>query len=280
MRTNNLFLFILVLTISSCNTKNDVKVQDVIRLDLHSSEGVQSSIETITSGDNWTQARYDSINEAIARLASAGAIDKDMYQDEKLIKTLFTSSAVCLEKRVDTEFRRKCDKYRGVSQMNSDLMFLKKYHKLYLDNTINLDENNISLTKVEDILEQYDIVLTSSRYVYTKYSQQPDEIVLFKEFPLNWEITRDRIKNNKYYNVYFSNNKEITSGLSQLEGRWNNARRQYYMDMEALIEKKIVADSLSYDETLDMQSQFHRLAKSINQEATDKLDKFIDNYGE
>lgn len=95
----------------------------------------------------------------------------------------------------------------------------------------------------------------------------------------DYKPTKDTIESNKYYTIYFSNNSEITGGVKEFPTRLTSSKKNYYRELENLIEEKIVRDKMSETECYKLVADFQKLTKNNNQEAAfDKLNKFVTNY--
>lgn len=283
---------VLSVCVSSCGKPSpSVKADKAIILELNSGEGISKSIALITDDLNaWNQMRFDSINSAINSLAAADLLNKNINQDKKLWGELFTASAACLERKVDNIFKRSV--YSGYSQMNQDLKFLQRFHKLYLEVGVDIDEENKQLDHVADIFAHYNQVLQLSRSLFGQKAVyqvgQP-----LKKYMIESGATKKKIENDKYYGLYFKHNKEIVGGVEDFPNRIVTARKNYYKNLAKKIQEVGTKDSLSYAVLSGVQTEFYNLAtgmnaageenlaeKARNSEAIDALNGFVDAVGE
>lgn len=262
---------IVCLTFASCKNNANVQRMESLQLDLKSGEGIIKSIEAITANpSNWTQERFDSINIAINSLASANLLNTNINEHLSHLGNLFTSSAACLEHQVDSIFR--LSEYRGYSQMQSDLAFLKSYNQIFCDAGVSIDEDNASLAKVSDIFSQYEKVKSLSNSQFRKKAH------FLEDYKLSYEGTKSSIENNRYYNIYFSHNSDILRGIKDFPARVKQSKEIYMSDLEKEIEEEAIEKKFSFDQLSETQSEFYKMAKGVNQKAIDKLDDFVINY--
>lgn len=262
---------IVCLAFASCKNNANVQRMESLQLDLKSGDGIIKSIEAITANpSNWTQARFDSINIAINSLASANLLNTNINEHLSHLGNLFTSSAACLEHRVDSVFR--LSEYRGYTQMQSDLAFLKSYNQIFCDAGVSIDEENTSLAKVSDIFFQYEKVKSLSNSQFRKTAH------FLEGYNLSYERAQSDIENNRYYGTYFSHNSEIQRSIKDFPARVKRSKENYMSDLEKLIEEEAIEKKFSFDQLSETQSEFYKMAKGINQEAINKLDAFVTNY--
>lgn len=268
----------LFIICESCNDKPRTTGPGVVILDLKSGDGIRRSIDIISVPSVWTQARFDSINTAINTLASAGALNRNINEDKKHLANLFTSSASCLERKVDSIFRQPV--YTGYAQMKNDLSFLNKYFAIYLNAGVNIDSINPSLVKVTDLFAEYDDRLKKSQ------RQFDIKAVYLKAYPYSeksdyYKNAVDKIKSDKpkaYWTTYFSHNTEIVNGVNAFPSRLSRSRSDYYAALEILVENKAIEENFSKEELEAVEKSFYNMATGYNQKAIDKLGKFRENY--
>ena len=262
----------------SCKDESRAPEPSGITLDLKSGEGIRKSINLISTPLNWTQARFDSINLAISSLASSGEIDQDEDEDKEFLADLFTSSALCLEHKVDSIFRLPV--YNGYGQMKSDLVFLQEYLPKFLKIGVAIEPNNPSLVKVTDLFAEYDDRLKKSKRqfdikaVYLNaypYSEKHD---YYKNAVK--KITSDKPK--AYWTTYFKHNTEIVSGVNAFPSRLSKSRSDYYAALEILVENKAIKENFSKEELEAVERTFYNMADGYNKEAIKKLEKFREDY--
>ena len=271
------FIVIASFALISC-TSSKTEVERAITLDLNSGEGILKSIEMITSSHKkWSQSVFDTIHLSIESLALSGELDRNINEDKKHLANLFTSSAALLKDKADSIFR--LSEYKGYKQMKSDLNFLKAKHKAFLNIYVDIDENNPQLSFVSDLFKQYEYVLGASRSRFEQKAEILPDYKL-KQYEKDAERTKRSIQNNKYYKEYFSNNIEIQKGMSEFPDRMAIAKKQYYVDLEQLVEQTSVTDSLSSVQLLKIQGEFDGMASNIAQDAVDRLLNYVMNYKE
>lgn len=264
----------MFIVFESCNDKPRTSGPGVVVLDLKSGDGIRRSIDIISVPSVWTQARFDSINTAINTLASAGALNRNINEDKKHLANLFTSSASCLERKVDSIFRLPV--YTGYAQMKNDLSFLNKYFAIYLNAGVNIDSINPSLVKVTDLFAEYDKRLKLSKYTF---GQNAKYLVAYSQDYTNTEKSiKENGKPNEYWSNYFSHNTEIVSGVNAFPSRLSKSRSDYYAALEILVEKKANEENFSKEELEAVETTFYNMAKGYNQNAIDKLGRFRENY--
>ena len=262
----------------SCKNESRAPKPGGITLDLKSGEGIRKSIYLISVPVNWTQARFDSINLAISSLASSGEIDQDEDEDKEFLADLFTSSALCLENKVDSVFRQPV--YSGYGQMKSDLIFLQKYLPKFLKIGVVIEPKNPSLEKVAELFAEYDDRLKKSQ------RQFDIKAVYLNAYPYSeksdyYKNAVDKIKSDKpkaYWTTYFSHNKEIVNGVNAFPSRLSKSRSDYYAALEILVENKAIEENFSKEELEAVEKSFYNMATGYNQKAIDKLGKFRENY--
>lgn len=254
------------------------EVKRAIALDLNSGQGILNSIELITdSPDNWSQARFDSVHVAIVSLASCGELNKNINEDKSHMANLFTASAALLQYKADSVFR--CSRYDGYRQMCKDLEFLKDKHKDWISAGVPVDDPNASLDFVSDLFSHYDNVLRLSRRTFEK---TPEIMANYKlqDYNLSYTTTKNMIEGDKYYRRYFSNNSAITGAVSEFPNRLAASKKKYMDELETMIEKTAISDSLDLMQLLTIQGNFNSMAQGASQDAIDALVKFITNYVE
>ena len=265
-------MFAATFIFCSCKDKSRTPDSNVIVLDLKSGDGIRKSINIISTSKTWTQERFESINTAINTLASAGAINRNINEDKKHLANLFTSSAYCLERKVDSIFQLSV--YTDYAQMKEDLKFLQSYLPIYLDAGVNIDSTNTSLEKVADLFAEYDHRLELSRYTFAQ------KAVYLRAYNQNYTNTEKAIKDDSkgYWSKYFSNNKELVDALNDFPRRLSESRYNYYNKLEALIESKALKDNFSKQELENAEERFYYMAENYNQKAISKLETFRENY--
>lgn len=264
----------LFIICESCNDKPRTSGPGVVILDLKSGDGIRRSIDMISEPSSWTQARFDSINTAINTLASAGALNRNINEDKKHLANLFTSSASCLERKVDSIFRQPV--YTGYVQMKNDLRFLNKYFAIYLNAGVNIDSINPSLVKVTDLFAEYEKRLKLSKYTF---GQKVKYLVAYSQDYTNTARTiKENDSPNLYWDNYFSHNKEIVNGVNAFPSRLRQSRFDYYTTLERIIEEKAIEENFSKEELESVETKFYNMAKGYNKNAIDRLGKFRENY--
>ena len=68
--------------------------------------------------------------------------------------------------------------------------------------------------------------------------------------------------------------------MLEFPNRISVAKKQYYVDLEQLVEQTSVSDSLSSAQLLKMQGEFDTMASNIAQDAVDRLLNYVMNYKE
>lgn len=257
-----------IIMFESCVHSSRTQSSDAIILDLKSGDGIKRSIEQICKPQLWTQNRFDSINTAINTLASAGVLNRNINEDKKHLANLFTSSAYCLERKVDSVFQLPV--YSGYDKMKDDLAFLKKYLTIYLNAGVVIDDINPSLSKVEDIFDEYDTRLKKSKYYFSQ------KVVFLKDYSMSYKETEREIKNNEkdYWNKYFSKNKEIVNNVNAFPNRLKASRKEYYKALEDTIESVTIKKHYTLEDFLKVQTEFVKMAEDYNQDAIKKLEAF------
>lgn len=259
---------------SSCDNQSRTPQAEVIILDLKSGDGISESIDLICEPTNWTQARFDSINTAINTLASAGGLNRKINADKKLWAKLFTSSASCLERKVDSIFRLPV--YSDYAQMQKDLNYLQRYLHLYQKVGIDIDSVNPSLQKVSKLFAEYDERLKRSRYIF---SQQPKFLEAYRQ---SYDETARMIKEDSqphaYWSNYFSHNQEIVEGVNAFPKRLSDSRYAYYSKLEKLIEEEALNENFSKEKLESVEDEFYNMAKDYNNNAINKLKSFRESY--
>lgn len=231
-------------------------------------DALADAIEDITSNTSfWTQERYDTLSREINSLCSAGVIESA----EAPMENLYVLSVSCLNNRVNDEFKKPI--YNNYSQLKSDLAFLKRRNAFLYDMGVTGEKSDSRLEKVEDIFNNYEIVLSLSK---STFAQQP---VFMCAYSGDYRPTKDKIESNKYYTIYFSNNSEITGGVKDFPSRLTTSKKNYYTGLEKLIEGKIVKDKMGETECYQVVADFQKLTKNNNQEAAfERLNKFVTDY--
>lgn len=272
-----IFVTMLVLC-GACKDESRAPKPGGLTLDLNSREGIRKAIRLISTPENWTQARFDTINLAISSLAYSGEIDQDMDEDKEFLADLFSSSALCLEHKVDSVFRQPV--YNGYDQMKSDLIFLQQYLPKFLEIGVIIEPKNPSLEKVAELFAEYDDRLKKSKSSFWVGA------VYLKAYPYSeksnyYKNAVDKIKSDEpkaYWTTYFSHNKEIVTGLNAFPSRLSSARTTYYDKLEEKIEKIANEENFSKEELEAVETTFYNMATGYNQNAIKKLGKFREEY--
>lgn len=273
----NIVLLIASVLIMAC-TGARTNVNRAITLDLESGQGIINSINLITARpQNWNQARFDSVHVAIISLATCGELDKNIDEDKSHMAHLFTASSALLQYKADSVFR--LSSYGEYQQMRKDLKFLQAKHKDWLNAGISVDTNNISLDFVSDLFKQYESVLNLSKSTFAKSPKILDNYKL-QAYNLSYEPTKNKIEGNKHYSKYFSNNTAIVNGVSEFPRRLAASKKKYMDELETMIEKTAISDSLSLLQLLTIQSEFNTMAKGASDDAVNALSTFVENYVE
>lgn len=271
-----LFCLVLATFISSCgeNKPPRTSYKPAIVLDLKSGEGIRKSIVLTCNPQNWTQARFDSINTAINTLASAGRLNRNINEDKKHLANLFTSSAVCLEQKVDSIF--KLSVYKEYPQMKKDLVYLKKYLPIYIKAAVRIDSVNPSIAKIEELFFEYEKRLRLSR---NTFQQKAQFLVPYSQNYTQIEnIIKENNKPKEYWSKYFCHNKEIVEGVNAFPSRLSKSRKDYYANLEELVEKIAIDENYSKEKLESVEDDFYRMAKDYNQNAISKLRMFREGY--
>lgn len=273
----NILLVIATLCLIAC-TGARTNVNRAITLDLESGQGILNSINLITAKpQNWNQARFDSVHVAIISLATCGELDRNIDEDKSHMAHLFTASAALLQYKADSVF--KMSSYGEYQQMCKDLKFLKAKHKDWLNAGISVESQNVSLNFVSDLFKQYESVLSMSKSSFAKSPKILDNHKL-QAYNMSYEPTKNKIEGNKYYSKYFSNNTAIIKGVSEFPSRLAASKKRYMDELETMIEKAAVTDSLSLLQLLTIQSDFNTMAKDASTDAVNALSMFVENYVE
>jgi len=247
-------------------------------LDLESSQGILNSIKLITaSPENWNQARFDSVHVAIVSLAACGELDKNINEDKSHLANLLTASTALLQYKADSIFQ--LSSYSGYQQMCKDLEFLKAKHRDWISADIPVENRNISLDFVSELFTEYARVLTLSKSSFAKSPKILNNYKL-QAYNLSYEPTQNSIERNKYYSKYFSNNSAITSAVSEFPSRLAASKKKYMDELETMIEKTAVTDSLSLIQLLTIQGEFNTMAKDASDDAIQVLSNFVEHYVE
>ena len=235
--------------------------------EIRDGSALNDAIESVTSNSNlWTQERYDTLRTKINSLYAARAIESA----ETPTEALYSLSVGCLDKRVDSEFKKP--QYTQYHKLRSDLNFLKKENQfLYEQGAIGYKADP-TLEKIEDIFDNYERVLSLSK---SSFIQSP---VFLKPFTGDYSSVKSQIENNKYYQNYFSKNSEIIRGVNDFPSRLSSARKNYYTGLEKEIENRIENNKLSSIECYKIVGDFQKMAESYNKSAFDKLNGFVTDY--
>lgn len=268
--------FAALCLLNSCNSDRRVaSVDPPVVLKLESAEGIEKSIRLICNSKVWNQQYYDSIDWAITSLTAANMLDSRINQDKNLKGLLFASSAVCLEEKVDSVFRTPV--YNGYEQMKKDLNFLLAAQKNYIENAVNIDSINKSLSWVSKMFKEYDNRLYYSRKSFGQKVEYSSKLEDYSYNYFNGEKQKYEriIKDNKdnLWNTYFRNNTEINNGLKAFSVRLEKCRVGYYVKLEEAIEIRFNEAFKNEDErkvftpdTLyDKQQQYNKITKSIKE---------------
>lgn len=265
---NIIFLFLFTGCVDKKSDSTSITIKPPVLETITDGDALANAIEDITSNTSfWTQERYDSLSREINSLFTAGVIESA----EAPMENLYVLSVSCLKNRVDEEFKKP--RYANYSQLKSDLAFLKKNNAFLYDMGVTEEKSDPRLEKVEDIFNNYEDVLRLSK---STFGQTP---VIMRAYSGDYQPTKSKIESNKYYSTYFSNNSEITGGVKEFPSRLTTAKKNYYTELEQLIEEKIVRDKISDTECFQLAYDFQKLTTNSNQEAAfERLNKFVTNY--
>lgn len=235
--------------------------------EIHDGSALNDAIESITSSPAlWTQQRYDTIRTKINSLYAARVIESAEAPSE----TLYLLSVSCLYDRVDKEFRKP--QYLELETLKDDLRFLNKENQFLYSQGVMDYRVDPKLAKIEDIFNNYEHVLSLSK---SNFVQTP---MFLRAYTGDYSKVKEQIEGNKYYPEYFSKNSVITGGVKEFPTRLTSARKNYYSDLEKIIEKRIEYNNLSSIECYKILGDFQKMAENSNKVAFDTLSAFVTKY--
>lgn len=183
-------------------------------------------------------------------------------EEQALVKYLFALSCSYLWESADKHFQQTSYSEKKIKEYRAALEFL--------NGKVGEFGANSNLTNVSDLLAGYDRLKGgfgfSSKATYTRP---------LKAFPSASASSQEsRIRGMKYWKSHFSHNTSLRKRLDNLEEDRRRAEREYYENLERLVEENYRSMS-RIEVLLTDQIRFNEI--STNEQAKKKLDEFVRN---
>lgn len=223
----------------------------------------KGKIEELCQEGKWTVAGYKGIEGGIHsdRVNSDGELIR-ITEEQALVKYLFALSSSSLWENADKHFQQSAYSEKKIDGYREALEFL--------NGKVGEFGANSNLTNVSGLLSGYDRLKKGFGFSGKATYSRP-----LKAFPsASVSSLENRIKGMKYWKSHYSHNTSLRKRLDNLEKDRKRAEREYYENLERLVEENyqsmprievLLADQIRFNEI------------STNEEAKEKLDEFVKN---
>lgn len=223
----------------------------------------KTKINDLCKDGKWTVSGYEQIETGIHtdNTMSDGELIND-EEERTLLKYLFALSCSSLYEEADKHFKQTTYSAKNIENYMAA--------KEFLSEKVDRFGKNSNLTDLSALVSEYNSLRRSlgfsSHAVYTRP---------LKKFSVpSIEALMSRINGFKHYKSHFSKNTEIQAKVNGLASNRAQAERQYYLNLELLVEKNYKSTG-NYPELLEDHMQFEEI--STNSDATKKLTTFLSN---
>ena len=223
----------------------------------------KEKINQLCSDDNWTPGKYDEIESGIHtdRVTSKGDLING-EEEQTLNRYLFSLSCEFLWKSADKHFKQQSYSEKKIEGLGAGCDFLTEQVERF--------GKNSNLTALSSILSSYQVLKRSLNFSsHARYSRP------LKAFPGGSAVAlQQRIREMKEYQSHFCHNLSIQSKVEHLISDRQRAEREYYENLELLIERNYTTDN-DLETLLEDQIRFNEI--STNEEAVERLTNFVNN---
>lgn len=223
----------------------------------------KEKINELCKNNNWSASGYEKIETGIHtdNVTSNGELINN-EEERTLLKYLFALSCSSLYENADNYFKQESYLDKTIENFDSANDFLHE--------GVDKFGENSNLTDLSEILSEYNQLKHSLGFSSNAKYSKP-----LKEFSApSADALRSKISALKYYKSHFSNNSSINSKISSLASDRGRAEKEYYENLEKLIEKNYKSTG-RIEDLLDDQIRFNDI--STNKSAIDKLTEFVNN---
>lgn len=236
--------------------------------DLNSYPGLVAAKDGLLNTRPWDEELFDTLLIKTYSNHNYEAID---YNEAfNIYDAIFKGAAYVVLTSVDsimkTPVYNNIDYWQRLSYEIADKT--AEYQKIYGA----LESPNSNLQKVDDMIQQYKNVLKLSK---STFFMKPRQIAAYN---VSYKPTEERIKNNKYWNTYFSNNNEIKRGISEFPKRQKIARNRYYTDLMDEIITRAKQENITKEQLNNAVNGFLSVSSSSEQFQRDSLGLFLMGY--
>lgn len=260
---------VFVLLFVSCDGNGKIAhVKKKWSYDLNSYPGLVSAKDGLLNTKPWDEELFDTLLIKTYSNHNYEAID---YNEAfNIYDAIFKGAAHMVLTSVDSIMRTSVYKNIDYWQRLSYEIANKtaEYQKIYGA----LESPNSNLQTVDDMIRQYKNILKLSK---STFIQTPRQISAYN---VSYKPIEERIKNNRYWNEYFSNNAEIRLGISEFPKRQKAARERYYTELMDEIIIRAREENITKEQLNNAINVFLSVSSSSEQFQRDSLGLFLMGY--